>query len=181
MTVYACLAGLLLLAAPAALRAQSAGADAVTDTVCAKPGFRRFDFWAGDWVVRDTTGKVLGHNRVTRDVGGCTLHEHWTSAAVQGGVGESFTARSPYDGRWHQLYIGSGGYILSMSGGFEGDRLIMLVDRGADAKVSERWTWTPLDGSRVRQTSAVSSDGGKTWKTEFDGIYERVSARPAAP
>ena len=120
-------------------------------------------------------GKVIGHNTITRDVGGCAVHEHWTSASPKGGAGESLTAFSPFDRRWHQLYVGGGGYILSMSGDFEGDRLVMLVDRGAGATTIERWSWTPLDASRVRQTSAVSTDGGKTWKTQFDGVYERTA------
>ena len=162
---------MVTLLAPVALRAQDAAA---ADTVCAKPAFRRFDFWVGDWTVKDTTGKVIGHNTITRDVGGCAVHEHWTSAGG-GSTGESLTAFSPFDRRWHQLYVGGGGYILSMSGDFEGDRLVMLVDRGASAKVIERWSWTPLDASRLRQTSAVSTDGGKTWKTQFDGVYERVT------
>ena len=172
MTTRALLLALLASAGPLALRAQDAAA---ADSVCAKPAFRRFDFWVGDWVVRDTTGKVIGHNTITRDVGGCAVHEHWTSASPKGGAGESLTAFSPFDRRWHQLYVGGGGYILSMSGDFEGDRLVMLVDRGAGATTIERWSWTPLDASRVRQTSAVSTDGGKTWKTQFDGVYERTA------
>lgn len=167
----------LALGAFASREARAQGAPAAADTVCAKPAYSRFDFWAGEWVVRDTLGNVIGHSSVTRDVGGCALHEHWRSVKG-GGIGESFTAWSPFDGKWHQLYVGKGGYILSMSGGFEGDRLVMsLAPRPSptDPKVQllERWSWTPIDSSRVRQTAAVSTDGGATWKTIFDGVYER--------
>ncbi|HEX2778458.1 MAG TPA: hypothetical protein VHM30_03095 [Gemmatimonadaceae bacterium] len=66
--------------------------------------------------------------------------------------------------------MGSGGYIIAMNGGFEGERLVMNVAPRPSARdpkllVLERWTWTPM-----------SSDNGATWKTIFDGIYER-SAR----
>lgn len=176
-------AGLLVALAasaiPAASHAQTTSTpSAAPDTVCAKPAFRRFDYWVGDWVVKDSAGKVLGTNSVTRDVGGCGLHEHWVSE--NGSIGESFTALSSNDGKWHQLYVGSGGYIVAMNGGFEGERLVMNVAprpsaRDPKMQVMERWTWTPMDATHVRQTAAVSSDGGTTWKTIFDGIYERAA------
>lgn len=149
---------------------------AVADTICARPVFRQFDYWVGDWTVKDTAGKVIGRNTVTRDVGGCALHEHWTSAS--GGYGESFTTYSPTEKKWHQLYIGSGGYILSMSGTFEDSRLVLMTGPHAgyanpNIQVVERWTWTPLDANRVRQTATLSRDGGTTWIKQFDGIYER--------
>jgi hypothetical protein len=149
----------------------------VSDTICARPAFRRFDYWAGDWVVKDSTGKVIGRNSVTRDVGGCALHEHWSTGT--GEIGESFTTYAPLEGKWHQLYVGSGGYIIAMSGNFDGDKLVLMTTphpsfRDPKIQVVERWTWTPLDSSRVRQTAAVSRDGGKTWIKQFDGFYERA-------
>jgi hypothetical protein len=148
----------------------------VTDTICAKPSFRQFDYWAGDWVVKDTAGKVIGTNRVTRDVGGCVLHEHWASGT--GEIGESFTTYSPTEKKWHQLYVGSGGYIISMSGTFEGDRLVLVTAPHAgyanpNIQVVERWTWTPVDATHVRQLATISRDGGATWVKQFDGLYER--------
>ena len=160
-------------AAPAA-----APAGAVTDTICAKPNFRRFDFWAGDWVVKDTAGRVIGSSHVTRDVGGCALHEHWAAAGGKG-VGESFSGYVPNDGKWHQMYVGTGGYVFVMSGDFDGDKLVMFTPPRASARdpklqVVERWSWTPMSDSRVRQTAQVTTDSGTTWRTIFDGIYERA-------
>jgi hypothetical protein len=165
----------------ASSQAATAGAPAVAspDSVCALPSFRRFDYWAGDWVVSDSTGKTIGRNRVTRDVGGCALHEHWASAG--GGIGESFTAYSPNDGKWHQLYVGSGGYNFVMSGSFDGDRLVLFTaprpsSRDPKVQVIERWTWTPIDPTHVRQRAESSVDGGTTWRTIFNGIYGRAAA-----
>lgn len=151
---------------------------AVTDTICAHPRFRQFDFWAGDWSVRDSAGHVIGSSHVTRDVGGCALHEHWTAAGGRA-VGESFSGYVPNDGKWHQMYVGSGGYVFVMSGTFEGDRLVMFTpprpsQRDPAVQVVERWTWTPLDSAHVRQRAEVSTDGGTSWKTMFNGIYERA-------
>ena len=149
----------------------------VTDTICARPVFRQFDYWAGDWIVKDTTGKVIGRNSVTRDVGGCALHEHWSGGS--GEIGESFTTYSPTEKKWHQLYVGSGGYIISMSGNFEGDRLVLVTAPHAGyanpaIQVVERWTWTPVDPTHVRQTATLSRDGGATWIKQFDGTYEKT-------
>ena len=160
-----------------AAQATMVSAREVTDTVCAHAPFRRFDFWAGEWVVRDSAGKVIGRNVVTLDVGGCALHEHWSTG--QGEIGESFTTFAPLEDRWHQLYVGSGGYIIAMSGNFDGERLVLMTSphasyRDPKVQVVERWTWTPLDSSHVRQTSAISRDGGTTWVKQFDGFYERT-------
>ena len=175
-------AAALIIALPAVVGAQAAATPvarpAATDTVCASPAFSRFDFWAGDWVVRDSTGKVIGSNQVTRDVGGCGLHEHWRSQ--NGEIGESFSAYSPFDRKWHQMYVGSGGYSFVMSGAFDGDRLVMFTAprpsmRDPKIEVVERWTWTPIDASRLRQRAEMSNDGGATWKTQFNGVYERAA------
>jgi hypothetical protein len=171
----------LLFAAPAVVHAQVAATPAPqpakADTVCALPNFSRFNYWAGDWVVRDTAGQVIGSSHVTRAVGGCTLHEHWASGKGTE-IGESFTAYSPNDRKWHQMYVGSGGYIFVMSGTFVGDTLVLFTAprpsmRDPKVEVVERWTWTPLDASHVRQHAEMSTDGGVTWKTQFDGRYER--------
>ncbi len=165
-----------LVAAPAVARAQAS--PAAVDTTCAKPAFRRFDFMAGEWVVKDTAGRVMGRNSLTRAVGGCALHEHW--ASTLGERGESFTVFAPLSGEWHQLYVGSGGFVLNMSGGFEGDRLVLTgaphpSRRDPAAKVIDRWSWQPLDSTHVRQVGAVSLDGGATWRPQFVAVYERAA------
>ncbi|MFL5559851.1 MAG: sensor histidine kinase [Gemmatimonadaceae bacterium] len=162
--------------APAASASQAAAA---SDTICARPRFRQFDFWAGDWVVRDSSGNVIGSNHVTRDVGGCALHEHWAGAGGHG-IGESFSGYVPNDGKWHQMYVGSGGYVFVMSGTFDGDRLVMFTpprpsQRDPKLQVVERWSWTPIDSTHVRQRAEVSTDAGASWKTIFNGLYERAS------
>ena len=181
-------AGAIALLAVMAATAGALGAQAtpaapalapVTDTICAKPNFRRFDFWAGDWVVKDTAGHVIGSSHVTREIGGCALHEHWAGAGGKG-VGESFSGYVPNDGKWHQMYVGTGGYVFVMSGDFDGDKLVMFTPprpsaRDPKLQVVERWSWAPLAGSRVRQTAQVTTDGGSTWRTIFDGIYERAT------
>jgi hypothetical protein len=42
-------------------------------------------------------------------------------------------------------------------------------------EVVERWTWTPIDAAHIRQRAEISADGGVTWKTQFNGLYERAA------
>jgi hypothetical protein len=37
-----------------------------------------------------------------------------------------------------------------------------------------RITWTPRSPTEVRQHWEVSTDGGTTWRTVFDGTYRRL-------
>jgi hypothetical protein len=144
---------------------------------CADPPSRQFDFWLGDWDVFDPAGKQVGTNRISL-VYGCVLHESWKATKVV--EGQSFNRYDADRGLWHQTWVDSMGSLLLLEGGLK-DGAMVLSDattpgRKAEAPLNEiRWTKNP-DGS-VRQLWLASADGGKTWKTEFDGKYVR-SARP---
>ena len=59
---------------------------------------------------------------------------------------------------------------LPVAGGgmrFQGE----LVDGGRI--ILDRTTLTPLPDGRVRQVIETSTDGGTTWKVQFDALYER--------
>ena len=148
------------------------------DTACTNSALQRFGYWEGEWVVKDGRGTVIGTNSVTRALGGCAYHEHWASR--KGELGESFTTYDRLDGTWHELYMGSGGYVLALRGAFVGDTLVLTTlphpsASDHDVQVVERWKWEPLDNRRLRQTGAISSDGGVTWRTKFMELYERAA------
>jgi hypothetical protein len=140
---------------------------------CAAPEFRQFDFWLGDWKVTDPKGNVAGTNLITLEMDGCVLHEHWVGS--KGGNGESFNI---YDGatkQWHQTWVDNGGTLLSLIGGIVDGRMV-LSGPGQGPKgeaITNRIAWEKLADGRVRQTWTVSSDGGKTWATSFDGYYSK--------
>jgi len=140
---------------------------------CATPEFRQFDFWIGDWAVTDPKGIAAGTNIITLDLNGCVLHEHWTGS--KGGAGESFNI---YDGaakRWHQTWVDNGGTLLALDGGLVDGRMVLSgPGRGPKGEpVVNRIAWEKLADGRVRQTWTVSSDGGATWATAFDGFYAK--------
>jgi hypothetical protein len=105
---------------------------------------------------------------------GCAIAEHWTS--VSGGQGESLNIYDRSTGRWYQTWTDARGQALRMSGGLSDGRMIMQTEPVAiadDGQQVQRITWSPLGDGRVRQHWEVSTDGGVTWSTAFDGMYAR--------
>lgn len=142
---------------------------APADEACSGEAYRQFDFWQGSWEVR-AGGRLAGHNEIRAVAGGCGLEESWTGTG--GSDGTSLNYYDPSDGRWHQLWVGSGGLILHLSGGLEGGDMVLSGERTADGeRIRDRITWSPLEGGEVRQLWEVSRDGGDTWTPAFDGRY----------
>ncbi len=145
---------------------------------CAAPEYRQFDFWLGEWNVTNPAGKVAGESRITRILGGCAVREEWTGAG-----GLTGTSLNMYDSarrRWHQTWVDDKGNVLLLEGAFRGGRMVLEGDAPAESGTlaRQRITWSPLSGNRVRQLWESSADSGKTWKTEFDGIYAKKKNAP---
>lgn len=165
---YACLAPSLLFLVPRALRAQA------PPPACTAPEFRQFDFWVGDWNVTDSAGKIAyGTNSVTREEGGCLIHEHWVGS--NGGTGQSFNFYNATRRDWTQVWVASGGGQLHLVGKF--DAGVMGLEEASagpgGTAILQRITWTPEPDGRVRQLWQQSQDGGRTWTVGFDGWYRR--------
>jgi hypothetical protein len=163
------LSALILLAL-----AQSAAPAPDATTRCPAAEHRQFDFWIGDWDVRGPQGQLLGHNRITSILGGCALQEEWSSAGGKV-LGVSINAYDPADRRWHQAWVDTGPSRLALVGGIVDGRMVMeqRTAKPGGATDVQRVTWGPLPDGRLRQHWEASADGGKTWKTAFDGYYSR--------
>ena len=141
---------------------------------CSAPENRQFDFWSGSWTVTDPTGKkVVGTNDITVEMGGCVLHEHWKGA--KGGVGESFNIYDAGSKRWHQTWVDASGTLVVLNGGIvDGKMVLEGPGQGPNGEpATNRISWEKLPDGRVRQLWTVSTDGGKTWATSFDGYYAK--------
>jgi hypothetical protein len=135
---------------------------------CATPAHRQFDFWIGDWDVRNPAGKLVGRNQITVMHNGCVLLESWSG---NGGVtGSSFNLYDAERGKWHQTWVDNSGSLLVLEGGLAGSRMVLA---SAPGEAMSRITWEPLADGRVRQLWESSADRGATWKTAFDGYYEK--------
>lgn len=134
---------------------------------------RQFDFWLGEWEVRDGEGKLGGHNRITAVQKGCALEEQWRS--VRGGSGQSLNYYDPGSGQWRQLWLDAGASIIDIAGGMEDGSMVLegrIYYLASGSEKPFRGTWTPLADGRVRQFFQEQDSDGK-WQTWFEGFYSR--------
>ncbi len=139
---------------------------------CDASEHRQFDFWLGEWEVRTPDGKLAGTNRITREYGGCVLHERYDTG--RGYSGESLNVYDAPRKAWHQTWVDTSGTLLLLEGGLR-DGSMVLEGRtvGADAQTTKhRITWTPNPDGTVRQFWE-STDARGQWTTAFDGQYKR--------
>ena len=152
---------------------------------CRAPQYNEFDFWLGDWEVRNAAGNLLGHNRISKRHGGCVVLEEWESAG--GGSGSSFNVYDQQTKEWHQFWVDATGTNwlssdkqgnpVTMRGGIRDGAMVLTSHPDTVPSIgATRVTWRPLPNGGVRQTFESSSDGGKTWTVSFDGFYERTKS-----
>jgi hypothetical protein len=157
-----------------ALIAMSVNTAHAADPACDSPEYRAFDFWIGDWEVRTPDGKLAGTNRITREYGGCVLHEQYITD--RGYSGESLNLYDASRKLWHQTWVDSTGTLLLLEGGPREGRMVLegqTLDE--DAKpIRHRITWTANPDGSVRQFWESTDNAGK-WGTAFDGQYKRSS------
>lgn len=142
---------------------------------CPDPRAREFDFWIGTWVVSNQDGSIVGHNRIEPILDRCVLQETWAGASGSAGTSLNFfdTARN----KWRQFWVWREGTTLELEGGLVDGAMILEGDSVEEGKPARnRITWTNVPDGSVRQLWELSLDGGKSWKTLFDGIY-----RPEKP
>jgi hypothetical protein len=140
---------------------------------CARPEYRQFDFWLGDWDVYRRDGQRAGRNRVEAVYGGCAVRESWEGNDLQGSSYNIFDRES---GRWHQTWVDGSGLLLRLDGGLVGHEMVLRGEAptwGRPGVFLQEIRWTPRAGGELEQTGRLSEDGGKTWTTLFDLVYRR--------
>jgi hypothetical protein len=140
---------------------------------CTAVEWRQFDFWLGDWDVRNDEGELLGSNTITRVARGCGLLENWRGRG--GGRGMSLNTYDDAGHKWTQRWVGDGATLL-LEGGFEGGAMVLIgtgTRNTPKGPVMDRITWTPLPDGRVLQHWDITSDGGKIWQAAFKGYSQR--------
>jgi len=139
---------------------------------CTSPEHRQFDFWIGDWQVYRADGSLAGINRITREYGGCVIHERY--ATGRGYSGESLNTYDAARKVWHQTWVDDGGLLLTLEGRWNGRSMILEgLAPGSDGRmVKQRITWTPTGDASVRQLWETADEQGK-WTVVFDGKYTK--------
>jgi hypothetical protein len=134
-----------------------------------------FDFWLGHWEVRAPDGTLVGTNTITKRDGGCSIQERWEGAG--GSSGTSVTFYLPSRGEWRQIWTGSGGTFIDITGKAKDGVMHMegqIEYAEPNRVVAFRGTWTKAEDGRVRQRFEEFDLIAKTWIVWFDGFYRRI-------
>jgi hypothetical protein len=147
-----------------------------TSPCSSNPVYRQFDFWIGEWEAFGPKGKKGGDSKVERILDSCIILENWTS--TQGNYsGKSYNTFNAATGKWQQYWVDNkGGVVEYFNGHAEDNKMILETANLKQADGSYKimkMTFTKLDNDKVRQFGESSTDGGKTWKIDFDLEYRR--------
>lgn len=142
----------------------------------ANPAYRQFDFWIGEWEVKNPQGQLAGNSRIELILGDCVIYENWTSASP-GYEGKSFNYYNLIDGKWHQKWIDNQGIPIEFVGEYDAEaKTLNYTGEGygqGGVKLKYKLTFHHLADDHVRQVWEQSSDDGATWATIFDGHYRK--------
>jgi len=153
----------------------SVGVFAQGDCPCCDEPHRQFDFWVGEWTVKDSLGNPLGENSISKMEGNCIVTEHWKGA--QGGTGSSWNYYDKADSTWNQVWIDNSGGILKLKGRFENGAMRLKSELTKGRKIDwyyNRITWTPRMDGTVTQVWEILDADGNVRAIAFSGIYKRM-------
>lgn len=135
---------------------------------------RQFDFWIGDWNVETAQGQPAGTSSIQLILGSCVILENWTSMGG-GYAGKSLNIYNVPRKKWQQYWVDNSGAVTFFEGAWEVDHLRLTGENAprSGPQALNRMTFTPLGTDKLRQHGEGSDDGGKTWTTRYDLIYNR--------
>lgn len=137
----------------------------------AKPEFRQFDFWIGEWDAKNAQGITVGSSSVQLILNQCVIFENWSTPVSSG---KSFNIFCAADGKWYQTWVTDKGNLTHYVGEFKDGKMALVAENVANGKKTlNRMTFSKLPGGDVRQHGESSIDDGKSWTTTFDFTYTR--------
>lgn len=147
---------------------------AQTDCLCCESLHKQFDFWVGEWIVKDTTGTKVGENTISKIQDNCVLLENWEGA--QGGTGTSMNYFDKSDYSWNQLWVDNKGNVLKLKGKYISGKMVLKSDLMKGKKVDfyyNQISWAQNSDGTVTQLWEIYDDKGNLLNTVFKGIYYR--------
>ncbi|MEO0571778.1 MAG: hypothetical protein AAF039_08735 [Bacteroidota bacterium] len=140
---------------------------------CCSDSNQQFDFWIGDWIVKDTTGTVVGENRISKIEDDCVVLEQWKGNG--GSTGTSMNYYNKLDKTWNQLWVDNQANILKLKGDFTSGEMVLKSDliKGDKGDYYNQITWSENKDGTVMQLWEVLDVSNNPLKTLFLGIYHR--------
>jgi tetratricopeptide (TPR) repeat protein len=136
----------------------------------AHPEYRQLDFWVGEWNVFSGVQKV-GESSVQLILKDCVVFENWKGLA--GGSGKSFNKYNNVTKEWEQFWVSDTATTNYFKGALVNGEMRYTLEMPAPGggTLMRHLTFSKLPEGKVRQFSEGSTDGGKTWNTEYDFVY----------
>ena len=143
---------------------------------CATEEHRQFDFWVGEWEVKNPDDQIVGNSIIQLILNDCVILENWKSV-TPGYTGKSFNYYNRSSKKWNQKWIDSNGAPIEFEGVFNKENQALYytattTNRAGD-EVMNKLTFFHLSNDHVRQLWQQSTDNGNNWITVFDGHYRR--------
>jgi tetratricopeptide (TPR) repeat protein len=133
---------------------------------------RLFDFWVGDWDVKNPAGQPAGQSSIQSLLEGCALYENWTD--MQGGGGKSLNSYNVDTKQWQQFWTDQYGRVTEYrESEWINGSLRYTAHQLTPREAILHMTFTPINKDLVRQFGEMSTDSGKTWTPTFDLYYHR--------
>jgi len=132
--------------------------------------YRQLDFWVGEWNVYSGPQKV-GESSVQLILKDCVVFENWRGG--QGSSGKSLNKYNNVTRQWEQFWVADTGTTNYFKGALiDGEmRYTLEMPAPGGGTLMRHLTFSKLPEGKVRQFSQGSTDGGKTWNTEYDFVY----------
>lgn len=154
-----------------------------TISSCDETESRQFDFWIGEWAIKQKILKADGkwfeaeaETSIQPVMGGCALAEHWSGEVLffwegmkkpKSIKGYSFRFFNPKTQKWiiHWMDTRSRQFSVFKGGFADGKGGFFRTFKSPDGKETiARITFSDITKSSVHWDLTVSSDGGKTWQ-----------------
>ena len=128
--------------------------------------FKQFDFWLGKWSIVQEGAPGVSTDTIKRIGDGVGLTEKYRDPS--GGIGASVTMFNIETGTWTQTWSQGGGPVLQVTGGLEGDRMVLkrTVTEGGVTRI-ERLVFENIKARTLDQIFETSTDGGQTWQRGY--------------
>lgn len=151
---------------------------------CPEPEARQFDFWLGEWDVRNRNRPPGGDrwydtgvatNRVYAVVGGCAVVEHWRGYAFPSAghiAGFSVRTWDPEASEWDLVLlwpVGGPPRFGNPRGRFRdgrGEFTNSFAGPSGDTVIS-RLTFSDITEGSFRWSNGLSDDGGRSWSSTW--------------
>ncbi|MGB7787017.1 MAG: hypothetical protein WBL27_13020 [Salinimicrobium sp.] len=144
------------------------------DCACCDTSYSDFDFWVGEWIVKNSKGEIVGKNTIRKLEDNCLISETWTG--VNDSSGRSYNYYDRKKATWNQLWISNTGNVLKLEGKLENGKMVLTgpVESGAKGTYRNQIIWTPKNDGTVTQEWVIMTNEDKDKERLFYGIYYPV-------